>query len=533
MSALLLLAGCQNSSVNGASSNTSDEAVNGADKQGGELSFAISVPVVNELLDPHRAASPGNSRIQRSLFDSLVVELPDKTFGPWLATKWEISEDEKSYTFELRKDVKFHDGTPFNAEAVKYNLDRIKNLDAPGLSISYIGPYQSSEVIDEHTVKVNFEKPFSPFLRTLSTEHLGIVSPTAVEKLGDKFNLQPVGTGPFKFVEATPGTEYIVEKNPDYNWAPETAKHQGPAYLDKIVFKIITEESTRVSAIQSGDVDAIDTIPPQNLAVFENNPTFKLSEVEMLNYNAAIHINTQREPLNDLKVREALRLSLDLDTIVETIYLGTYDRAYSSFSPSMFGYDESLKSKWNTDPEEAAKILEDLGWIKGPDGIRVKDGKRLTIEMIDFYANREKRLDVMAMVQNQWKQNGIELIINTIPRGDYQERETAGDYDIWIGSQIGADPDGALRNPLIRQEGVHDKYNDLLLIELLDQGSLELDETKRAEIYQTIQHHLFDQVYTIPIYVLPYTVATKNTVHDLGFDTKGFPVFYDTWVEEK
>lgn len=531
ISSLILLAGCQNSGGNTASSQAANTSE--TDKQGGELTFAISVPVVNELLDPHRAASPGNSRIQRSVFDSLVVELPDKTFGPWLATKWEISEDEKSYTFELRKDVTFHDGTPFNAEAVKFNFDRIKNLDAPGLSLSYLGSYESTEVIDEYTVKVNFSKPFSPFLRTLSTEHLGMVSPTAVEKLGDKFTQNPVGTGPFKIVGSTPGTEYILAKNPGYNWAPETAKHEGTAYLDRITIKIITEDSTRVNAIQSGDVDAVDTIPPQNIAIFEKNPIYQLKEVEMLNYNAAIHFNAQKAPLNSLEVREALRLAIDWDSIVDTIYLGTYDRAYSTFSPSMFGYDDSLKSKWKTDPKQADKILDDLGWVRGSDGIRVKDGERLTIDMIDFYANREKRMDVMTMVQNQWKKIGVELKINTIPIGDYQEKFKAGNYHLWIGSQISADPDAALRLPLVAKTGYFDPYKDQKLIDLLNQGTEELDVAKRADIYKKIQNHLFDQAYTIPVYVLPYTVAAKSSVHDLSFDTKGFPQFYDVWVEEK
>lgn len=524
------LVACQNSDESAKASTTK---VSEEEKYGGELTFAISVPVVSELLDPHRAASPGNSRIQRSIFDSLVIESEDNTFSPWLAKEWEISEDGKSYTFKLREDVLFHDGTPFNAEAVKFNFDRIVNLESPGLSIHYLGPYESTEVMDEYTVKVNFSKPHAAFLRTLASEHLGMVSPSAIEKYGDEFTLNPVGTGPFKFVESTPGTEYIVERNEDYNWAPKDANHQGPTYLDRIVFKIITEESTRVNTIQSGDVDAIDTIPPQNLDLFESNADYNLLEVEMLNYNAAIHFNVTNAPLDDINVREALRLAADWDSIVNTVYLGTYNRAYSSLSPSLFGYDDSLESKWEFNVEKAGKILDEQGWTIGKDGIREKAGKKLTVNMIDFYANREKRMDVMTLVQNAWKEIGVELNINTIPVGSYQEKMAKGDYHLWIGSQIGADPDAALRAYLLPEKrGYKDSFQNPYIEELLDAASVELDDTKRAEIYKDLQSVLFENVYTIPVYVLPYTVATKNTVHDLTFDVKGFPLFYDVWIEE-
>lgn len=534
---LLILSGCSElnsgtnaNSVSNSATNKQDSKTNEAltPKEGGTLLVGIGVPIVSDLLDPHRSASPGNSRVQRSLFDSLVVELPNGEFGPWLATSWEISEDGLTYTFNLSDDVKFTDGTVFNAEAVKFNFDRILSLESPGLALNYIGSLQETKVVDEFTVSFTFEKPFAPFLRYLATENLGIVSPQGVADRGDEFTVNPVGTGPFFITSYTLGTEYVLERNPDYNWAPENANHKGPAYLEKLIFKIITEEATRVSALQGGDIQVIDTIPPQNLVPIQQN--YNVQEEELLNYNASIHFNTTKGILQDKKLREALRLAVDWDTIVNNIYLGTYQRAYSVLSPSLFGFDSSLENSWEFNVANAEALLEEAGWKKGTDGIREKDGQKLKLDMIDFYANREKRMDVMTIVQNAWKNIGIELNISTTSVGDYQEKSKAGDYDLWIGSQYGPDPDGVLRPTLLAKTGFHDRYANNEIINLLDQATIEMDTQKRGQLYKDVQKIVHDEVYAIPVYVLPYTVASIKSVYDIRFDSKGAPIFYDVWI---
>lgn len=525
-----IVSACSSSAGTQGTEPTSSANVTEENRYGGSIAVGIGVPIISDLLDPHRSASPGNSRVQRSLFDSLVVELPNNEYGPWLAEKWEISEDGLTYTFHLRNDVTFTDGTKLDAEAVKFNFDRIKTLESPGLALNYIGSLEETEVVDEYTVKFHFAEPFAPFLRYLATENLGIVSPQGVSERGDEFTVNPVGSGPFYISSYTLGNEYVLERNPNYNWAPSSAQHTGKAYLEKLTFKIITEEATRVSALQSNDVQVIDTIPPQNLTQIKQ--AYQIQEVELLNYNASIHFNATKGVLQDKRLREALRLSVDWDQIVETIYLGTYERAYSILSPSLFGYDATLKEKWLTDAAKAEALLEEAGWVKGADGIRVKDGQRLSLQMIDFYANREKRMDVMTIVQNLWKTVGVELNISTTAVGDYTEKSKNGDYDLWIGSQYGPDPDGVLRPTLLARTGSHDRYQNKQIEELLNQATIEMDVEKRSQLYHQVQQIVHDEVYAIPVYVLPYTVASVKQVHDIGFDSKGAPVFYDAWIQQ-
>ncbi|WP_240416315.1 ABC transporter substrate-binding protein [Paenibacillus periandrae] len=533
LSMSILISACSNSDA-GKGSQAAAEP--GKVTPGGELVWALAGTVSNDSLDAHKAGFAPTTRVMRSLYDSLVVELPDHSIQPWLAESWQISEDKKSYTFKLRKDVKFHDGTPFNAEAVKFNFDRIKDpATKASISINEIGPYVSTDVIDEFTAKINFATPYAPFLINAAKVDLGFVSPAAVKKFGDKYPQNPVGTGPFKLSVLTPSSQVELVKNPDYNWGPANAKHQGPAYLDKITIKYVEEESTRVSVLQSKQAQAADIIPPQNLVALKADKNFNVLETELIQANHQLYFNQTREPWNNLKVREAVRSALDLDSAIKTIYLGTSKQAWSPLSPQTFGYDASLEKSWKYDLKSANETLESLGWIKGADGYRVKDGKKLIIEFLDTQGNREKRLDLLAILTQQLKLAGIELKLISLPSGTYSERSLKNDYDLLAGSQFSGDPN-VLRQ-LYSTKGPSGKNNstrtnDPQLEQLLEDGLLENDTSKRIDIYKKVQQHIIKNVYSIPTYVFQYSFATVKEVQGITFDSPAWPVFYDAWIQK-
>ena len=231
---------------------------------------------------------------------------------PGLAESWVISDDGMSYTFNLRHDVEFHDGTPFNAAAVKFSLDRIIAPDTQSqLAITLIGPYASTDVVNEYTAKVNFSEPYAPFLGNLSLPYMAMVSPTAVEKWGADYQLHQVGTGPFIFKEYVPNERLVLERNPDYNWAPSFAQHTGPAYLDRVVFRFLPDSSARIRALEAGDVDVARELPPEQSPRLAQNPDFTLLVGAMPGQTMQFFMNTQREPTNDLKVRQALLYGTD------------------------------------------------------------------------------------------------------------------------------------------------------------------------------------------------------------------------------
>ncbi|MDQ1003340.1 peptide/nickel transport system substrate-binding protein [Neobacillus niacini] len=535
MGLLLLLSGCANNTSTNNSSAETNEKVEAQPKQGGELTYALATSP--DSLDPHRSGLAVAVRAFRTIFDSLVVQESDNSIKPWLATEWTVSEDGKSYTFKLREDVTFHDGTPFNAEAVKYSFDRIIDPKTQARnSVALLRPYESSEVLDEYTIKINLSTPSSAFLSNLSQAMLGIVSPKAAEKFGDQFGRNPVGTGPYKFVSWTENADIVVEKNNEYQWGPSIVENKEVPYLDKITFKIIPEEATRIGSVQSGQVLAAETVPPQNIVSLKNDPKNQLLQVNTIGLPYTLFFNQRKEPWNDVRARKAVQLSVDVDAIVKTLYLNTYSRAWSPLTPGILGYDKSLEDRNSVDLDTANELLDELGYVKGKDGIRVKDGKPLTLNYVDGTPNREKRNDIAVIIQQQLKKIGIKVEIN-ITKDIASVVQQNADYDLYGNSQVNSDPNAlrAFYHTTTPQEEATIKRlgggSNPELDELLEEGTVESDPAKRAEIYKKVQQKIIDEAWIIPIYVFPYTVAATKTVDGIKFDPLGYPLFNDVTIK--
>jgi peptide/nickel transport system substrate-binding protein len=528
---VLVLSGCgaagnSNSTVQASGGEQSGQA------EGGNLTYALATSP--DTLDPHRSGLAVTVRAIRTIYDNLVVQLPDGSIKPWLAKEWSVSEDGKSYTFKLREDVKFHDGTPFNAEAVKFNLDRVIDPATKAAnSLALIRPYSSSEVIDEYTIKVNLEQPSQAFLGNLSQALLGIVSPTAAKKYGDQLGKNPVGTGPYTFVKWDENADIVVAKNKDYNWAPETVENEGAPHLDTITFKIVPEEATRIGSVQSKQVLAAETVPPQNIAALKNDPNQQLLQANTVGLPYTLFFNLRKAPWDDVKVRQAVQSAVDVESIVKTLYLGNYERAWSALSPGILGYDASLEGSLNPDINKANQLLDEQGWVKGADGIREKDGKKLTLHYVDGSPNREKRNDIAAIIQQQLKQVGIAVeveITKDIATVVYQN----WDYDLYGNSQVNSDPNALYAFYHTSAEGERPTLSGLSdpkIDKLLEQGAVETDPDKRVDIYNQIQQYLIDQAVILPIYVFPYTVAASKSVQGIKFDSLGYPLFNDVRIQ--
>lgn len=531
LASALLLSGCASSTTTKPASEGTTKKEEVQLKEGGELTYALATSP--DSLDPHRSGLAVAVRAFRTIFDSLVVQGSDNSIQPWLATEWTVSEDAKSYTFKLREDVTFHDGTPFNAEAVKYSFDRIIDPKTQAKNaVALLKPYESSEVINEFTIKINLATPSSAFLSNLSQAMLGIVSPTAAEKYGDQFVKNPVGTGPYKFVSWTENADIVVEKNEEYHWGPSNVENKEVPYLDKITFKIIPEEATRIGSVQSGQVLAAETVPPQNIVSLKNDPNQQLLQVNTIGLPYTLFFNQRKEPWNDVKARKAVQLAVDVDAIVKTLYLETYSRAWSPLTPGILGYDESLENKNKPDLEKANQLLDELGYVKGEDGIREKDGKKLILNYVDGTPNREKRNDIAVIIQQQLKKVGIKVEIN-ITKDIASVVQQKADYDLYGNSQVNSDPN-ALRafyhtttpeeEALVKRLG---GGSDPEIDQWLEEGTVELDPAKRIEIYKKVQQKIIDEAWIIPIYVFPYTVAASKTVNGIKFDALGYPLFND------
>lgn len=532
---LLALVGCS-SSKNEAGSNadkeqdTEKEAVAAA---GGELSYALAT--APDTLDPQVSGMAVATRVIKSIFETLVYQDKDNSIKPWLATEWEVSTDNKEYTFTLREGVKFHDGSDFNAEVVKYNIDRIFDPNTKALTAaSYLKNVSKVEVVDTYKVKFTLSNPSASFLTLLAHSNLSIISKEAAEKAGDKFGLQPVGSGPFKFVEAVENDRIVLERFDDYHGNYPFAEHEGAAYLDKLIFRIVPEEATRIGSVQSGQITAAETVPPQDIIALKKNDQFKIWETATGGLPYTLFINNTTAPWNDVKARQALKAGVDVETIVNTLYLGTYKRAWSALAPVTAGYDESLENKEFFDVEKSNKLFDELGWKKDADGLRKKDGKTLTLRISDDAINREKRQDINVIVKEQLKAVGVDVVIE--PTTDAIAVLSNKDaYDLRGNSRVALDPSDLYlfyhSKAIYGQGGINIPwYANKEVDSLLEQAETELDTTKRADLFKQVQQLINEDATIIPIYEFPYTVATAANVDGLKFDSIGYPLFFDVSI---
>ena len=307
-----------------------------------------------DSLDPANALGNPSEAADRMIYENLVRFDEKLKLLPGLATVWKTSKDGMSWTFSLRKGVKFHDGTPFNAEAVKVFFERMIGPEKPARASLFTPFVQSVEVLNEYTIKVNMKTPFSLFLNNLAHSASGIVSPTALKTYGKEISRHPVGTGPFKLAEWVFGDHFTLVRNDDY-WA-------GKPNLEKITVKTVKEDSARVMMLQSGDADLIVRIPAEDIARLEKEPNIKLDATETLKV-LFLGMNCSKKPYNDVRVRQAMAYAIDKETIVKSIYQGRSSVAPSIMAPLTTGYIPVKGLGY--DPQKAKSLLKAAGFPNG------------------------------------------------------------------------------------------------------------------------------------------------------------------------
>lgn len=322
-------------------------------------------------LDPHGVTSTPAAIVTEHIFETLVTLDENFQVIPRLATSWEPSSDGMYWTFKLRQGVKFHDGTPFNAEAVKFNIERLLNPDTKVPLRSYISMVQSAEVIDEHTVKIVLKYPHAPFLHRMSSASNAIISPKAVQTYGQDLALHPVGTGPYKFVEWVKGDKLVLERNEEY-WGTMPK-------IKTIVFKPVPENSTRVTLLESGDVDLIVRVPPHEVERLKAKSDLDVI-VSPSTREIYVALNNNWGPLKDPKVRQALNYAVNKEEIVSQILMGAGKVVQSPILEEMFGYKKV--GAYPYDPAKAKALLAEAGYPNGfevvfhtPDGRYLMDKK--------------------------------------------------------------------------------------------------------------------------------------------------------------
>ncbi len=480
-------------------------------------------------IDPHVNASSELGIPLTSVYDTLVYLNPDTgDFVPGLAEDWDVSEDELVYTFHLREGVTFHDGTPFSAEAVRFNLERITSPDLASQKARFmLGPYERVEVMDEYTVRIHLSEPFAPLLDSLSQVYLGMASPTAVETWGSDYQLHQVGTGPFTFAEYVPQDHLLLRRNPDYAWGPEVYQHE-TAQVDEIEFRFFVDPATRSPALETGEVDIMGEIPPQDAARLEENDDFRIEAAPIPGVSLMFFLNTTRPPLDDAKVRQALIFATNRQAIVSTIFRDTPPVAYGPLAANTFGYEPEVQDYYAHDPARAASLLDEAGWQDSDgDGVRDKNGEPLVLDMTLMGWGYMPQ--VGQLLAAQWSTLGIE--VNAPSPVSYSEAlEIAGEgrHHLIPFNLSGSDPD-ILRKFFHSQASFNwSKLDDAELDNWLEAAARTSDREGREALYSQIQLRVMNEALVLPIRDYVNLNGVSDRVQGLRFDAQGwFPWLVD------
>lgn len=500
--------------------------------QEGAAELAMAVEADPSTLDPHVNSNTRDSIFFHALFDRLIERSPDGNLFPGLATEWSVADDNVTWTLLLRDDVVFQDGTPFNAEAVVFNLERIVNPDTKSeYAVFQLGPYESSSAVDEYTVEIKMTEPYGPLPVSLATYALSMVSPTAAEAAGETFGQSPVGSGPFKFVEWVPQNQVVLERSPDYAWASEIHAVSGPAQLAKLTFRPIVEPATRGAALLAGEVQ-MAILSASDFAALEGNSGFRQETILTEGYPpAGLFVNTQRAPTDDVLVRQALAFGVNRDEVNAVVYEGASGPADSVISNFGWAYDPA-SALYSYDPEQAGQLLDEAGWTMGDAGIRQKDGQDLTVVHLALTSVKQ----VAELVQAQLKDIGVnvELLVQDNPA--QQQSAQQGLHNLVWTQWSGVDP--ADLRKVYGSENIGDGWNfahydspelDALFLE----GAALNDQEERKAVYSQVGMLLMEDATFIPLNNRTVFLGVQANVRGTDvIDERGsMPRIYDASIE--
>jgi len=471
--------------------------------------------------DPGVAYGYGAHPPLTRILEPLIFQDVELEYKPGLATSWEVSDDGLTWTIQLREGVKFHDGTPFNAEAAKHNLERASKRWP-----EYFGNITSIEVGDDYTVRVTHREPFAPFDSTLAWPGASMISPAAIDAEGNV--TEPIGTGPFRRVEWITGEKLVIERNEDY-WG-------GRPKLERVTLRVIPDPATRKMALEAGEIDMIiDTggILPEHVPALRMNP-----EIEVLTVPGAvphyITFNMNRTPFDDVRVRRAVMHAIDPESIIRYALEG-HGKVMTSITPhseKAWRHPEPLY-QFN-DSARAKELLQEAGWIDTDgDGIRERDGEdfEVTFPLSTAMVGRWPYRTIAEIVQAQLRDAGIRINIEEVEAGLWSERLKRGEAEISMRPWASISPQERL-NTWLHSNGTNVVdmgifYSNPEMDKLTEELMRTTDEEEAKRLAIEIQKLAAQDLPIIPVYDEILVNAVRNNIR--GYDLH--PWFTVNWED--
>jgi peptide/nickel transport system substrate-binding protein len=483
-------------------------------------------------LDPARFTDNESIEVCEQIYEHLVRFKPGSTeIEPQLATGWEVSEDGKVWTFRLRAGVFFHDGSPFDADAVKFSFERQlqehHRFHLPDFlywKTTFANWVRSVEVVDPMTVRIYIYKPYAPFLASLAMFPVSIISPTAVERQGADFARHPVGTGPFRFVSWAPGDRIIIERNEGY-WGVKPR-------LKRVVFKLIPDARQRLVALEGGAIDVAYNIQTEELQFVQLHPDLTLHKTPGQNV-AYLAMNTMKGPFADVRVRHALNHAINKVPIVKLVYQGLAVPATGALPPTMWSYNADVVD-YPYDPDRARALLAEAAAAGTFD-------PSATYKLYAPSSPRPYLPDperVARALQRNLEEVGVhtELVLQDL--GAHLASVERGDHDLCVLGWAAdlPDPDNFMYLLLSRDNAIPGIarnvafYRDAEVAGLLQYAQETNDRGERETYYRQAQERIARDAPWVPLAHSQVAVSSRKDVEGLVISSSGF-IYYDSvWL---
>ena len=438
----------------------------GSAQQSSNQALIVGISADPITLDPHDSTAQNDRNYYYQLFDTLVRLTTDLDLAPGLAESWE-NPNPTTYVLHLQPNVTFHDGTPFNAEAVKWNFDRMLDPDEALPRQSEISMIDKVEVVDGDTVRILLSQPYAPFLSVLTDRAGMMVSPDAVTKYGDDFGLNPVGTGPFVFNEWSRNNRVVLEKNQDY-W------EEGLPKIEGVEYRIFPDPTVKLTNVRTGNAHIVDDVPPQSVASIQQDTQVDVYEIDGLGYRY-LDLNTVKQPFDDVLLRQAVSGAIDRGSLVENVLRGTAVVAEGPCPPSLWCHDPDFHP-YERDLEVVTGLLEEAD---------IPSGFSFTL----IVANDSTDQVIAQFIQAQLAEVNIRMDIQTVDASALSDALTSGEYEAMLVGWSGrGDPDGNLYGEFYTDAPInYRKWSNPQVDQLLDDARATLDQNERYDLYLEVQ----------------------------------------------
>lgn len=488
------------------------------------------------ILDPHIAELPEAGMVFRQIYDTLVYrDARTRAFLPGLAHAWQISADGLAYTFHLRDDIRFHDGSPFSAASVAANLDRI--MDPATVSRrarSLMGPFSYYHILGEHVIRLHLQSPFAPFLDSLAQPFLGIASEEALATYDNlRYQFHQSGSGPFILEKYLPGHSILLRRYEQYATQPGIYAPLTGDEAQRVEFYILPEPGASPQQILDEPFDILDLVSPETASNLAGNSRVQVVPVEIPGQTVQLLFNTRREHVKDPDLRRALLIATNRVAIANTVYDNYSPVAWAPLSLATGYAHTGYVNELDFDLSAAQALLRQIGYEDtDQDGILERAGNPLRLSAaIPPWGQLP---EVAAILREQWRQIGVQLIVDSVPGvTGLTEKILSGESDLIAIENYGLDP--AILGNVFSNQSLYapSRLPDDALDELLRSAAQTLDSALRRSLYYEIQAHLMSNALILPIRETLRLRLARAKLRDLRFDAYGFyPLLYNARLED-